>query len=195
MKKRTPLGTRLYRQSTLLACLILIASAISSIVHYQNEKKPILLYAFFSTFIASCFYIYFVFRRNVPIRSRYMDWILTTPLLLLELCFLTGIQNRPWLITSILFLNFLVFAFGYWGEIGRISRPLGCFLGFLPLLLFFTIFFLFGNNSIYIPLFLVVWSLYGITYLLPSTNTRNISYNVLDIVSKGVFTFALIISL
>ena len=48
MKKRTPLGTRLYRQSTLLACLILIASAISSIVHYQNEKKPILLYAFFS---------------------------------------------------------------------------------------------------------------------------------------------------
>lgn len=191
MKGRKTSSLNLYRQSTILACLILIVSAITSIVNYQKKKKPILLYAFFSTFIASCFYIYFVFRNTVPIRVRYLDWILTTPLLLQELSILMNLENVG-AITSVIILNLLVFVFGFLGEIGVTSRGLGCILGFIPLLLFFAILLFFGDYSFYLPLFFVVWSMYGITYLIRSNTIRNISYNILDVVSKGVFTLALV---
>ena len=191
MKARKSTSFNLYRQSTIIACLILIGSAITSIVNYQRKKKPILLYAFFSTFIASCFYIYFVFQGTVPIRARYLDWILTTPLLLLELSILMNLENGG-AITSVIILNMLVFFFGFLGEIGATSRGFGFLLGFIPLLCFFAIFLFLGDYSIYLPFFFIVWSLYGITYLVQSDLFRNISYNILDIVSKGVFTFALI---
>ena len=67
-----------------------------------------------------------------------MDWIITTPILLLELCILSNIKNSKIIIT-ILCVNFLTFAFGWLGEVKFLSRWKSCILAFIPFLfLFFT---------------------------------------------------------
>ena len=35
-------------------------------------------------------------------------------------------------------------------------------------------------------IFIGIWAFYGISYLLPK-NIKNISYNILDLISKGIF--------
>ena len=122
-------------------------------------------------------YMYYFLIKNPSIQIRYIDWILTTPLLLYELSNILNIKNKTIQII-IQICNLLMFYFGWLGEIQPKKRFLFCFLGFIPLVIIF---------SIYYYYFLIIWSMYGIVYL--KKKNRAVYYNVLDILSKSIFGF------
>ena len=130
---------------------------------------------------------------------RYIDWFLTTPLLLVSFAFYTAYSNNntegldgiP--LTYIIILNILMLAAGFLGETKRIGLYTGFFLGFA----FFAplMYFLYDkyvkdsegdSNLIVFILFAIVWAFYGFAYLL-NTKWKNISYNTLDVISKAGF--------
>jgi hypothetical protein len=80
---------------------------------------------------------------------------------------------------------------GYLGEIKYIQRGIACILGFVALLLMMFIiykeFIQKSNhfiNKVMFYLFVVVWLFYGIAYLFES-KTKNITFNLLDLISKA----------
>jgi len=79
---------------------------------------------------------------------------------------------------------------GYMGEQGSIPKEVGVGLGFgflLALLwLIYTCCIPKDSNYSALITFAGLWSLYGIAYMLDE-ETKNISYNILDIFSKAVF--------
>ena len=130
---------------------------------------------------------------------RYIDWFLTTPLLLVSFAFYTAYSNNktegldgiP--LTYIIILNILMLVAGFLGETKRIGLYQGFFLGFA----FFAplMYFLYDkyvkdseddSNLIVFIIFAIVWALYGFAYLL-NTKWKNISYNTLDVISKAGF--------
>jgi len=127
-------------------------------------------------------------------QTRYLDWSITTPLMLLVLCIVLGNNiNKPVTIgifMVIVLLNFLMLFLGYLGETHQIDRWTASFLGFIP---FFTIYYLIFSrfvlpkyrldNYIMYGVYVGVWSMYGIVYLLEEEG-KNIAMNILDLVSK-----------
>ena len=137
---------------------------------------------------------------------RYLDWILTTPLLLLSFAFYSNYQKKLQNLGSVSFMpliwisifNILMLVFGFLGETKMMSK----FWAFLISFGFFGLLFYFvydeyvkGNDTnietVYYVL-LGVWALYGLAYYLP-VREKNIAYNILDMVSKsgfGIFLWA-----
>ena len=127
-------------------------------------------------------------------KTRYMDWCITTPMMLLTLCVVLGMHTkRPVhlpVFVCILFLNYLMLYTGYLGERGALDRTKATVLGFVPFFIMFAIiFFCFvypkyvKSNYILFSLYFVVWSMYGLVYLLDEI-TKNIALNMLDITAK-----------
>lgn len=128
--------------------------------------------------------------------NRYVDWAITTPIMLLVLILafkynLTGkavVSFMDYFI--ILLLNYAMLLVGYLGEINILRRLLANVLGFV----FFGVMYAFiykkyiaikdnvQNNALYYT-FLVLWSLYGVFYLM-NNEYRNIGYNALDLFAK-----------
>ena len=132
-------------------------------------------------------YMYFLLIKKSSIQIRYIDWILTTPLLLYELSTILNIKDKTIQII-IQLCNLLMFYFGWLGEMQFKKRLLFCFLGFIPLVIIFSVFYSYISNfktTFYYYYFLILWSLYGIVYL--KKKNRNLYYNVLDILSKSIF--------
>lgn len=135
---------------------------------------------------------------------RYLDWSITTPLMLISLCLVTGsATNVPIklpVICAILGLNYLMLYTGYLGEMGSLSRPVATVAGFVPFVIMFSIVYAVfmsvknvHSNNILFGTYLVVWSMYGVVYLLDEER-KNIATNILDAVSKcivgiGLFLF------
>jgi bacteriorhodopsin len=135
---------------------------------------------------------------------RYLDWSITTPLMLISLCLVTGsATNVPIklpVICAILGLNYLMLYTGYLGEMGSLSRPVATVAGFVPFFLMFSIIYMVfmsvknvHSNNVLFGTYLVVWSMYGVVYLLDEER-KNIATNILDAVSKclvgiGLFLF------
>ena len=133
---------------------------------------------------------------------RYFDWVLTTPLLLLSFVLYSNFSENKELGTEnsanlgpllyIVILNLGMLLFGYLGETGKMNKKLGLFLGFLFYFgLFVSLYENYIKDSIQknISLFYVfafVWALYGFSYILKPFY-KNVSYNVLDVVSKAGF--------
>lgn len=143
---------------------------------------------------------------------RYLDWIVTTPLLLISFTlYLQYLKNKNTpsstldkssdkltsrveidyiKLFAIVALNAIMLIFGFMGETGRINHMLGCLLGFIPFIAMFYLIWKWygapGKNDMIFAIFLVVWSLYGVVYFLPSI-PKNISYNMLDIIAKVGF--------
>jgi len=126
--------------------------------------------------------------------TRYIDWSMTTPLMLLTLCLVLS-QNigktvSLSLFTMVVILNYLMLFVGYLGEIKTITRWTAFFVGFIA---FFGMFgliyrnFIFPmyklSNYIFFSLFAVVWSFYGIFYMMNETY-KNIGMNILDCIAK-----------
>jgi len=131
---------------------------------------------------------------------RYTDWFISTPLMLLVLCIVLGMENnirvKFKIYSLILIFNFAMLVSGYLGDIGVISKIAGLFIGFLW---FFAMFGLIwrtfmsdkkSKESIVIySIFIILWSLYGVAYM-SETITKIISYNILDLIAKsfvGIF--------
>ena len=128
---------------------------------------------------------------------RYIDWSITTPLMLLVLSMVLGYENKvlvkfnPYLLT--LFFNFVMLAFGYIGEIGLLNRNIASFISFIFLFLTYgTIWKLFMMGSkitfqskFIFWIFVGTWSLYGLFYHTNET-TKMIGYNILDLIAKAL---------
>ena len=125
---------------------------------------------------------------------RYVDWSITTPIMLLVLCMFlahnVGKVVPVFTYLTIIVLNYIMLGFGYLGEVNVMSRQTGLFVGFIAFFLMYGIIyknFVFpkfsrGNNILF-GLYLVVWSLYGVVYLF-DTELKTIITNILDLISK-----------
>lgn len=132
---------------------------------------------------------------------RYSDWVISTPLMLLVLSLVLSYENKIEVhfvsFALVLFFNFLMLGFGYFGEIDLLNRTLANFIGFIFFFLTYgTIWKLFMTGSkvtkqskIIFWLYLGLWSLYGVFYQANET-TKMIGYNILDLLAKafvGIF--------
>ena len=126
-------------------------------------------------------------------RIRYFDWMITTPLIILGLLLFYNqkLDQVPYEIyATIVLLDWAMLYSGYIGEEGIVSKWTGVGVGFLFLAALLGIIYTrcipAGSNFTAFYIFAVLWSLYGVAYL-QDEETKNISYNILDLFSKGLF--------
>lgn len=156
--------------------------------------------------VAGYFYSVFVSQidkysaEGVPIdwseitKTRYIDWSITTPMMLLALCVVLsntiGLRVSFPIIAAIIALNYAMLYIGYLGETEKISRLVAMIGGFVPFVAMF--FLVYWNyvlpkyslaNWVLFLLYLAVWSCYGFVYLL-SESYKNIAMNILDLTAK-----------
>jgi hypothetical protein len=171
--------------------------------------KDLLKVELFVQIIEFIFYVwlfYFFHRVSKNITPfRYLDWSITTPLMLITLSgFLQHTGTEPYRLgdflsknvgpfVKIVLLNAAMLLFGLIGEFGYLNRYLSTALGFIPFAFNFKYIkdtFLpssadpIKNGLFYWSLFF--WSLYGV-FALMSYTVKNTGYNILDIFSKNFF--------
>jgi bacteriorhodopsin len=171
--------------------------------------KDLLKVELFVQIIEFIFYSWLLYHFAKVSRSitpfRYIDWSITTPLMLITLsCFLNHdgsttdrladfLSEHANSLLKIVFLNASMLFFGFMGEIGYLNPYTSTALGFVPFALNFKYIkdtFLRSSedttkNLVYYW-FVFVWSLYGVFAVMNYT-VKNIGYNVLDIFSKNFF--------
>jgi sensory rhodopsin len=124
---------------------------------------------------------------------RYLDWSITTPLILLTiLLFYNGSSSVDYkTFLGIATLNAGMLYSGYLGETGAIHKMTGGIVGFLffgaMLALLYTCCVPKTQTPIVFIIFAVLWALYGVAYYIEDVETKNICYNLLDISSKALF--------
>ena len=135
---------------------------------------------------------------------RYLDWAITTPIMLITLsAFLNHdgstrrlsdfLSDHTESIVKIVLLNAAMLLFGLIGEFGYLSHYTSTALGFIPFVMNFKYIkdtFLpssedqFKNALFY--WFVFFWSLYGV-FAVMSYTIKNTGYNILDIFAKNFF--------
>ena len=135
---------------------------------------------------------------------RYTDWAITTPIMLLVLClaFLYNTKGGALSFSSfliILLLNYFMLLSGYAGETGRLDKSNANIVGFGFFALMYGYIYKkllykkynFDNQMLFWA-FVILWAGYGVFYEFDDI-TRNVGYNVLDLLSKcfvGIFFWA-----
>lgn len=173
-------------------------------------KLPVTISALVTGIAASHYY----YMRQVwvatgcsPIVYRYIDWILTVPLQIIEFYLILSVAKKvpPQLFYKLLVASIVMILFGFLGETGQIDRNLGFVIGTVAwLYILYEIFY--GEAARYKEetddesvkftfdalkwIVTIGWSIYPIGYLLEKTN-MNLLYNIGDLVNK--ILFALII--
>lgn len=130
------------------------------------------------------------------IKTRYIDWCITTPLMLITLCLVLGENTIPRrvihfaTILVIILLNYSMLFVGYLGETNILEKWTASALGFVPFFaMFFIIFYRFvgfgarSSSLIIFGFYFIVWSMYGLVYLF-NDESKNIAMNILDLISK-----------
>ena len=170
-----------------------------------NFLKQMMILELIVQVIEGSFYIYWFFHfksiSNIT-PSRYMDWFVTTPTMLVNLImylvflsskepldFFTVFQEEWKMILTVLLLNWAMLLFGYLGEISRIPVYLGVPLGFIPFFIYYYLIYtnyavLSEKGLLIFYYFLFFWSLYGVVAMF-SYKLKNICYNILDLFSKN----------
>ena len=184
---------------------------IEAIRTKNNSMRHILNLETCISVVAAFFYSKFVTEFNKPVvdyksinLNRYVDWCITTPIMLLVLilAFKYNSNNKAQVKFTdyliILAMNYGMLGSGYIGDIGKLGRMSATLVGFI----FFggLYYFLYNtylrqnnpsNNFLY-GIFFVLWSLYGVFYQMEQ-KYRNIGYNILDLFSKcfvGIYFWA-----
>lgn len=193
---------------------VIIGIIIYMTIHIEiNEKdeilKDLLKVEFLVQVIEFIFYAGLILYLNKVSRNitvyRYLDWGLTTPLMLITLsAFLNHTENTSSRLTEFLYnntgsivrivlLNAAMLLCGLIGEFGYLSPYMASALGFIPFILNFKYIkdtFLPSSedktkNAIFYW-FVFFWSLYGV-FAVMSYKIKNTGYNILDIFSKNFF--------
>lgn len=135
--------------------------------------------------------------------TRYTDWAITTPIMLLVLVlailYNTGGSLNFFDFLIILLFNYVMLASGYLGEIGKITKRQGVIIGFIGFILLYGFIYakymtgkyIFDNQMIFWA-FVILWAIYGLIYE-ADEEKRNVGYNILDLFSKcfvGIFFWA-----
>jgi bacteriorhodopsin len=126
---------------------------------------------------------------------RYMDWFITTPLMLATLIlFLSLNTNQPiniGCLICLIMLDWIMLLFGYLGEQKRINKLLADILGFIPFSAIFWI--LYKNyikgrtnksNKLLFIAYFILWFSYGVLYMFDE-KVMNTVFNILDCVAKA----------
>lgn len=133
--------------------------------------------------------------------NRYIDWCMTTPIMLLVLSLVLSSNIKKvvslHIIILIFLLNYLMLYMGYMGERGQIDRKWACVLGFIPFILMFGVIyynFVFPvynlSNNVIFGIFVGIWLFYGVFYMMEK-NLQNIGLNILDCLAKCCFGLGL----
>lgn len=146
--------------------------------------------------------------------KRYLDWFITTNFLLISISLLfiyfnqrqnekdpieiekknnvkeLFIKNIP-KFTPILIYNNLMLIIGYLGEIQKIPKVFSTSIGFVFFFLsFYYLYYFFAKYSksgkFLFYILALIWGLYGVSHTFGSY-WKNISYNILDLISKNIF--------
>lgn len=193
-----------YQITFLMLICITVIVYIRSLNKQLNNKQTLSLQLAGLVTSISAFHYYYMMKTNTPVVYRYFDWIFTTPILLLDLLIILDIYNFKFFV-KIVILNTIMLLFGYLGEVSVISITSSAILGFIPFILMFymirkkinvktndqsksrekTI-----DNRIY-SIFAGLWLLYGANHLMPNIEIKNTSYNILDLLTKGIFALYL----
>ena len=127
-------------------------------------------------------------------KTRYVDWAITTPIMLLVLCVVlaSNIKRSVGVINMLIIvvLNYLMLYIGYLGESNVLNRTMAMVGGFIP---FFAMFYLIfiryvkpvknAVNSFLYGFYILIWGLYGVVYMFKE-EYKNIIMNVLDCIAK-----------
>jgi bacteriorhodopsin len=156
------------------------------------------------------FWLAYNFTKAINITpKRYIDWVITTPTMLItlivyliylnkkienktsELDFFTLLKDNSTIIIPVIVLNWLMLLFGYLGEMKIIPVLLGVFLGFIPFLIYYYMIYVNyvtqnTNGYLLFWYFFIFWSLYGVVAVLPYY-VKNAFYNILDLFAKNFF--------
>ena len=184
--------------------------AINIDINPKDEfLKDLLRVELYVQTIEFIFYIWLIYYFNQVSRNitpfRYLDWLITTPLMLITLSgFLNHddskarrlgdfLYDNTSSIVRIVLLNTAMLLFGLIGEFGYLNPYTSTALGFIPFILNFKYIkdtFLpssedkFKNAVFY--WFVLFWALYGV-FAVMSYTIKNVGYNILDIFAKNFF--------
>lgn len=185
-------------------------AALNIEIHAKDELlKDLLKVELFVQIVEFMFYVWLIYyfskvSQNItPVR--YLDWAITTPIMLITLAaFLNHngnttarltdfIWNNIGSVIRIILLNGAMLAFGILGEFGYLNPYISAPLGFIPFALNFKYIkdtFLRSSEDIFkiriFYWFLFFWSLYGI-FSIMSYTIKNTGYNILDLFAKNFF--------
>ena len=189
----------------IVALFIKVPSAYSLI-------RELLMFEFIVQLIEGIFYIWLAYNFTKIVNvtpKRYIDWVITTPTMLITLMLyliylnkkttndtndleiFTLLKENSSVIIPIILLNWLMLLFGYLGEMKIIPVLLGVILGFIPFLTYYYMIyvnFVTQNTPGYLLFwyFFFFWSLYGVVAVLPYY-MKNAFYNILDLFAKNFF--------
>jgi hypothetical protein len=174
--------------------------------------RQLLILELIVQFFEGMFYVWLAYNFTKVLNvtpKRYIDWVITTPTMLItliiyliylnkkvenktnELEFFTLLKDNSNTIIPVVFLNWLMLLFGYLGEMRIIPVLMGVILGFIPFLLYYYIIYVNyvnqnTNGYLLFWYFFFFWSLYGVVAVLPYY-IKNSFYNILDLFSKNFF--------
>jgi bacteriorhodopsin len=181
----------------------------------DNKKifKDLLNIELFIQKIELVFYIWMANNLNIIQNItpyRYLDWIITTPTMLITLmAFLDKdnnknnnlynyIQKNKYFIIKIIVLNLIMLLFGLAGELKYLDYNSAIILGFIPFIYYFKLihdkYIIEKTSSENVNtywFYFIIWSLYGIVAFL-SYEYKNSAYNIIDLFSKNFFSIFLV---
>ena len=178
---------------TAITLIEALRTPIVNVRHIMNIETTVSLVAglVYGIFMEKIKQPDFQLEEIVPLR--YIDWMITTPLILLALVlFYSNGTNKVHYQTfaTIAMLNWLMLLFGYLGETKVLSSTNGLVLGFVCFLAMLVYIFVSvvpkGASIVVFAIFAIIWTLYGIAYML-NEEEKNIAYNILDVTAKALF--------
>lgn len=208
-----PLSDQIVKTTFYVTYVMLITTGTITFIEALRTKDPTIRHIMnietVISIIAAYFYSQFVEKIKespaIPYNqlslTRYTDWFISTPFMLLVLCVFLAREHHSDLqihmFLVILLLNFGMLGAGYMGETGYADKRKSLAVGFaFYAALFGYIWWMFmaGDEStgpalFTFMLFVIVWAIYGVVFML-GPKARNVSYNVLDLISKclvGIF--------
>ena len=190
------------------------AISLDGLNYSLSEKDEILhdilLLEAFVQVVEAVFYIWVILalkKLKIMTPRRYLDWMITTPTMLLttiifmeylrfketrkSFTFTEFLKDHQTNILKIFAYNWGMLLFGYLGEVGYIETKMSVLIGFVFFgLSFHLIYSEYAKHTDLgkkLFMFLIgIWSLYGVAALL-KIREKNTMYNMLDVVSKNFY--------
>jgi len=212
-----PLTFTAVKNTFFLTYVLLLTTGSITFIEALTTKNPMIRHVLnvetVVSIIASFFYSQFISRYvnsagvteqtinyDELTKTRYLDWTVTTPFMLLGLCLVLAYnQKRTISFTAfmiILLLDYGMLWTGYLGEIQTLSKDIAYVIStlfFLALFAFIYFQFVAGekayDNYVLFSIYFIVWSFYGFNYYSNNID-KNARYNILDLISKcfiGIF--------
>ena len=195
-----------------LTGIIELVAVFVKVPSIYSVIRELLIIELFVQLLEGLFYVWLAYNftkvTNVT-PKRYLDWVITTPTMLITLMIyliflnkkaenntngldvVTLFKENATVFVPVMLLNWLMLLFGYLGEMQIIPVLTGVLLGFIPFFVYFYMIYInyvTEHNSGYLLFwyFVLFWGLYGVAAILPYY-LKNSIYNILDLFAKNFF--------